>query len=579
MGEGERARERYQEARGLLEPFHAALETGGAVVAGPPEAREETRKYFEERGIAVRPYRGATPLLTLLLNRLGDLETQLGAASAGGESPFATALRISECTADPTLEELESLAVSHERLGDRALLRNEFDAAAEHYRRRLALAEQLRRAVPEHDKFLRDHGVALWKVGDVALYQGRFEEAARCYEERHTIIQQLLRKAPDHGLYLRDLASHHERVGDLSAERKETAAALAHYGESLAIRRKLLEHDPDSVGLRQDVYLTLQRMAQATTDPGEGERTTREALEVLDLLRATDPDNVRYQRDAALSCRQLGVALNQLRRGPESILYILRAMNLFEAIEERGHALDPGARELLDGLRQVVAPASWFTTRGRPADALRIVLDELQHLEQRVVQSPTLEGDFRVSLVREAIPVLERLSASGKIHPVFVIIELRRGLGTVLRLAGDTAGAVAELAEAVRTAEALQQAHPDDPRAVGSLASSVAELGRLQYEAQRLPEGRDRLLRATTLWEDLHRRFPDLPDVAAGYGMTAFLIAGVLAPLDPGDAAVRPLLATSYELLSGLRKSGYPLPREHRSALKALEAAQGAAGS
>jgi tetratricopeptide (TPR) repeat protein len=577
LGEGERAQDQYQKARELLEPFRHAPETDRAAVV-PQASLEEAQKYFKKQGSAVHPYRGATRLLTLLLNRLGDLEAQRGVASPG-ESPFTTALRITESSPEMSPVEMESLAVSHERLGDQALLQNELETAAEHYGRRLALAEQLRQAVPEYDKFVRDHGVALWKVGDVALYQGRFEDAARYYEQRHAIIQQLLRKAPDHGLYLRDLASHHERMGDLMAERKETADALAHYRESLAIRRKLLEHDPDSVSLHQDVYLTLQRIAQAATDLGDSERASREALEVLDRLLEKEPDNYLHQRNAAISCRQLGMVLHRLRRGPESILYILRATNLFEGIEERGRPLDPGARQLLVELRQVVAPSRWFTSKGRPADALRIVLDELAHLEQRMSQTPTLEGDFRVPLVRETIAVLKRLRAGGNIAAALVITDLRRGLGTVHRLAGDTAGAVAELSDAVAEAEGLYQAHPDDPRVVGSLASSEAELGRLRYEVEKLPEGRTHMLRAVERWADLHRRHPELPEVAAQYGTAGFLVARALAGIDPGDEALRDLFSTSHELLSQLRKSGHPLTATQRSALKALEASRRAAES
>jgi tetratricopeptide (TPR) repeat protein len=90
--------------------------------------------------------------------------------------------------------------------------------AAAHYRKQLALNQEMVAADPANAQFRRNQAVALIKIGDVDARMGRTHDAFSNYNEALRIREQLSSVAPQDIYIQRDLAEVRSKLATLKAE-------------------------------------------------------------------------------------------------------------------------------------------------------------------------------------------------------------------------------------------------------------------------------------------------------------------------------------------------------------------------
>jgi len=108
---------------------------------------------------------------------------------------------------------------SHRYVGDMLLKLGEVEQAAQHYRKQLALNQEMVAADPANAQFRHNQAVALIKIGDVEARTGKTASALSNYNEALRIREQLSSDAPQDIYIQRDLAEVKSKLATLKSAR------------------------------------------------------------------------------------------------------------------------------------------------------------------------------------------------------------------------------------------------------------------------------------------------------------------------------------------------------------------------
>ena len=98
-------------------------------------------------------------------------------------------------------------------------------------------------------------------------------------------------------------------LGDLSMANNNLSDASLRYSQSKSIRERLAASDPANVKAQRDLSVSIRKLgdlAAAQRDPATALRYYSESKDVIERLANNDPDNANWQRDLSLLLEKLG---------------------------------------------------------------------------------------------------------------------------------------------------------------------------------------------------------------------------------------------------------------------------------
>lgn len=243
--------------------------------------------------------------------------------------------------------------------------------ARRHYQTALDLREAWVTSDPENVDAKLAVANSYGLLGNVSLTLG---DPARARQE---LLESLKwrRKIPDEmnrsGNMQRQWASLYDGLGDVSCRLGDRTEAEGYYTKSQEIRLRLADRFRKSVLPQQDLvisYLNLGDLRlQLFDDPGAARDSYRQALKLIETLRASDPQSVFPQRALSLVGYRMGATCLRLGEAEEAMGYFQECFEQRQALA-RESPEDVGARI---GLMLVSARCGRQEEAGRMADELR----------------------------------------------------------------------------------------------------------------------------------------------------------------------------------------------------------------
>jgi tetratricopeptide (TPR) repeat protein len=332
--------------------------------------------------------------------RIGDVQglpyqANLG-DTAGAIKSYGKALTIAGAVREREPSSREAhllLADAHDRLGFVQQRTLDWKAAMREHQAALALRRQLERPANRDQVALARTWISIGDcryIGTTRIPpQWQQWTAREAYENGLRVLDALPRTGPHLMELLENTGRAHQRLGGMLTQ----PPMIARYGD-LCVRH----HDAALQALAQTVALApgsgiarrnyadqfvMKATAQVAMKDGKGALAgTRRALEELERLRSSDPNNVELQHDTAFALQTMGEAYVQQQQWKEAATAYADALAIFESLSKR----DATNRESRRGLARTYSLiASMHKSRGdagQEAEAARrsaAVLEELGH--------------------------------------------------------------------------------------------------------------------------------------------------------------------------------------------------------
>jgi tetratricopeptide (TPR) repeat protein len=453
--------------------------------------REAAETYAEARGQAPRDtdlLRGAADAH----DRVGDILRNTGnPVAARDEYERARNLRQDavdlaggpEAVADDLAIRFD-LSTSEMKLGSAAQNGGDTRLALEHYRKAVAMREELVAAAPDRLGF--QHGLAFIRntIADLLRETGALAEARATYEQALAGLEQLVRRDPDNTEWRRDRGTALANLGFVLYDLGDARGALARYVEALDNHAILTARDPDNASWQMDVSRAWTRRGDAHLHVGEVDEAlaAHEAARVIrERFVANDPKNVPWRRALAWSYHKVAICLPHAGRLDDAFAPAKQALEIRQALHQ--------AVPKVAGIKNELALSEMALGRleskaGRRAEAMTWLDASLARSRELVDADP------------------DNLEWKESLASTLVV----RGEA---QLGGDDAAARREAEEALALAEAVIADQPDAPawqviaaeshwilaRAGGgdahraaarALLAPLAEAGRLGFEKREL---------------------------------------------------------------------------------------------
>ena len=311
LGQGEKARESYQESLAIRERL----------------AQSEPDRADYQRDLSVS------------YNKMGDLYRALGQGEKARES-YQESLAIRERLAQSEPDRADyqrDLSVSYNKMGDLYRALGQGEKARESYQESLSIAERLAQSEPDRADYQRDLSVSYNKMGDLYRALGQGEKARESYQESLSIAERLAQSEPDRADYQRDLSVSYNKMGDLYRALGQGEKARESYQESLAIRERLAQSEPDRADYQRDLSVSYNKMGDLYRALGQGEKAResyQESLSIAERLAQSEPDRADYQRDLSVSYNKMGDLYRALGEGEKARASYQESLSIAERLAD-----------------------------------------------------------------------------------------------------------------------------------------------------------------------------------------------------------------------------------------------------
>ncbi|AKB50452.1 hypothetical protein MSBRW_1199 [Methanosarcina barkeri str. Wiesmoor] len=185
------------------------------------------------------------------------------------------------------------------------------------------------------------------KTNDIFLYvqtlKGHLMQAVGAYEEAlniHSlalkIAEELISTDPDNELYQSILQMNLDEIitlGNILYNTGRFLQAKNCYELHLQISQYLLATDPENVSYQSDVAMTLNNLGALLKNMGrieEAKQRYENSLEIYENLLATDPENVSYQSYVGTTLNNLGALLSDMGRIEEAKQRYENSLEIYE---------------------------------------------------------------------------------------------------------------------------------------------------------------------------------------------------------------------------------------------------------
>jgi tetratricopeptide (TPR) repeat protein len=269
----------------------------------------------------------------------GDIETRTGNPAAGEQRLKVASAFAAEATAkDPAALTPGTSMYLYFRLGGAAVRAGDMQQALSYYRTGVEVCIEWSKVEPGANSRVTLRG-AYTHLAGVQLIMGNLEEARKNYEIALRQNEAAMRLA-DLTTYERsDLASSHENLGDILGNPDDLnfgdrGAAVSHYRLAVQIMETLAQTDPEDFRARDGVAETYRGLGATLLydQPAESLALYEQATAISKTLSDADPGNTEYRRDYASGLAGAGEALRVLGRGREALQKLTPALELTRAV-------------------------------------------------------------------------------------------------------------------------------------------------------------------------------------------------------------------------------------------------------
>lgn len=322
----------------------------------------------------------------------GGMETLLGNPAAGARY-HAKASAIAEevfARGDATIPHATQINV-YFRLADAEYQRGAADRELAHYRSALEIASGWLNsgggasAISYFEDACHNVGSAQARTGDLHGARASFQRALAAAQEllRRTDVKQEQRFS---------VLTVHNSLGDVLAapddpNLDDRQGALEHYRTALRLADEFARVDVRNVNARRNLAACYRRLGMMAVqdNAAQGLEYYRKALSLAEDLSAGDPANIEYLYAVSRGCMGVGEALSTLRRYPDAIANLSRAV----AIQNRIAAASPGRVWNLRILSRCYALlGAAHLGRGDPERALRALYEGLAAADRLIERAP-----------------------------------------------------------------------------------------------------------------------------------------------------------------------------------------------
>ncbi len=227
-------------------------------------------------------------------------------------------------------ESLRDSAVNHLKEALELMQKNQNEVAL----KALEKAEEAADQAEEYDIFLYIQALK----GHLMQAIGAYEEALNIHSLVLKAAEELLSKDPDNELYqsiLQMILDEIMTLGNLFYNMGRFLQAKNCYESHLLISQKILGTDPENVSYQSNVAMTLNNLGNLLWNMGrieEAKQRYENALEIYETLLGTDPENVSYQSDVAMTLNNLGALLKNMGRIEEAKQRYENALEIYETL-------------------------------------------------------------------------------------------------------------------------------------------------------------------------------------------------------------------------------------------------------
>jgi tetratricopeptide (TPR) repeat protein len=266
-------------------------------------------------------------------------------------------------------------------LGEPLRSGNSYLAAAKAYS---ALAESF----PAKHEYRRMLALCYGPAGVAFGRAGRDREAEESFQEAAALLRLLriddphdARTSSDQGVVLLNLAVHCRDAGRLEEAAKHAEMARALF-EDLARDQPNKNHHRSSAA---GCHHTLGLVAQAKNDLVDSEWHYRRAIDLLEVIRAANPNDHLTQQPLAVYQRNLGTLLCKTGRYEEGVRLLNQALIIFQQLADRFPSR-PQYRE--DSSSSMIELANAYFGRGKVDEQLKLQRSAIEILERLVAEQP-----------------------------------------------------------------------------------------------------------------------------------------------------------------------------------------------
>jgi tetratricopeptide (TPR) repeat protein len=195
------------------------------------------------------------------------------------------------------------LSLAHERVGDAFLQAGDLAVAQEAFAACLALRRELAARNRANAEWRRDLSVALERMADVQMLRRRPREAEAAFAEALALRQAAHDAAPADAVATRDLAVLWMRLGQARTRAKAPLADIdPAYARAIELMQPLVGRAAAESRWRRDLAVAHAERGEARRQagrPGDARADFRAALELVQALRGTAPEDAQLAQDEA----------------------------------------------------------------------------------------------------------------------------------------------------------------------------------------------------------------------------------------------------------------------------------------